>query len=360
MTWTIHGEGHAVDSLDERPQSNRRPTMRDVAERVGVSRALVSMVFRDMPGVNAQTREKIKQAATEIGYRPDAAAQVLRRARSRNIGVLFTLQHAFDRELIEELYPAAARYGYHLILGAMMPSRDEFAAVEELLSYHCEALILLGPDLDPKRLDELAAKLPVVEVSRPVRREQVDVIRSADGRGMRQAVDHLVELGHRSIVHVDGGRMPGAVERRKGYRAGMRKHGLDEHIRVIAGDYTEESGAAAARELLAEQTPPTAVIAGNDRCALGLLDSFRRGGLRVPEDISVVGYDDSRLARLSFVDLTSVRQDVEQMADCALRAAIERLDEGRTQMVDIVLPPTLIVRGTSGPPPQRRPVDVAG
>ena len=121
-------------------------------------------------------------------------------------------------------------------------------------------------------------------------------------------------------------------------------------IRILPGDYTEESGARAAQELLSNRPLPTAVIAGNDRCALGLLDSLIRMKIEVPADVSVVGYDDSSLARLSFVDLTSVRQDVARMAQHTVEAAAERLDGGRTTPKDIVLNPTLVIRGTTGPP----------
>jgi DNA-binding LacI/PurR family transcriptional regulator len=119
---------------------------------------------------------------------------------------------------------------------------------------------------------------------------------------------------------------------------------------VLPGEYPEESGAHAARELLAADQLPTAVLAGNDRCAHGLLDTLVRAGLRVPGDVSVVGYDDSQIARLSFIDLTTVRQDAVRMAELTVQAAAERLDDGRTTARDIVLDPTLVIRGSTGPP----------
>jgi DNA-binding LacI/PurR family transcriptional regulator len=337
----------------------KRPTMADVAKLAGVSRTLVSTIFRDIPGASAKTRERVMSAAEELGYRPDAAAQMLRSNRSRNLGVLFTSRHAFDLEFIEDIYPAAERHGYHLVLGAMTSTRDEYKAVEELLSYHCEALILLGPDLDADQLNRIAKRVPVVEVGRFVEGANIDVVRTDDDSGVAQVVEYLVELGHRKILHIDGGHMPSAKDRRWGYERAMRKHGLDEHIRIIGGDYTEESGALAATEILSDANRPTAVVAGNDRCALGLLDSLRQGGLRVPEDISVVGYDDSRLARLSFVDLTSVRQDVRQMAELAVEAAVERLDGNRTEVRQFVLPPSLTVRSTTTTAPVGEPAGSA-
>jgi DNA-binding LacI/PurR family transcriptional regulator len=328
--------------------------MGDVAAHIGVSRQLVSLVLRNAPGPSAESRERVLRAAAELGYHPDTAAQMLRRGRSRHLGVLFTMRHAFDVALVEGIYPAAEQLGYSVALGATGPSRDERKAVEDLLGYRIEALILIGPYLSPKRLATLAQQLPVVEIGRGMNLTGVDSVRSADDRGAEQAVDHLVGLGHRAIVHVDGGTMPGANERRRGYRTAMRRHGLGEHIRILPGDYTEESGARAARELLAADQSPTAVLAGNDLCAHGLLDTLVRAGLTVPGDVSVVGYDDSEIAGFSFIDLTTIRQDAVQMAQLAVQAATERLDDGRTSDRDIVLDPTLVVRGTTGPPRSRR------
>jgi DNA-binding LacI/PurR family transcriptional regulator len=156
--------------------------------------------------------------------------------------------------------------------------------------------------------------------------------------------------GHRSIVHVGGGDLPAAARRRRGYRQAMQRHGLQHEIRVLAGDYTEESGAAAGRSLLEDAQLPTAIFAANDRCAHGVLDTLTRARVDVPGDVSVVGYDDSDIARLSFINLTTIRQDATQMAEHAVQAIVERLDQGRTDAREIVLDPTLVVRGTSRPP----------
>ncbi|GAA0565870.1 LacI family transcriptional regulator [Saccharopolyspora erythraea NRRL 2338] len=332
------------------PGRAKRPTMSDVAARVGVSQALVSLVFRNQPGASAETRERVFQAAEELGYRPDAAAQLLRRTRSRQLGVLFTMRHPHDVDIVEAVYPAARKHGYNVVLSAMVATRGERQAVEELLALRSEAIIIIGTESSAHELAAVAGQTPVVEINPTARAAGVDVVRTADGNGVRQAVDHLAELGHRAIAHLDGGVMPGAGERRRGYRAAMRRHGLAEHIQIHSGDYTEESGAQAARELLAHDELPTAVIAGNDRSAHGLLTTLLRAGVRVPEDVSIVGYDDSQLARLSFIDLTSVRQDAAEVAELAVQAAVERLDDGRTADRDIVLNPTLVVRGSTGPP----------
>jgi DNA-binding LacI/PurR family transcriptional regulator len=326
---------------------DRRPTLADVAARAGVSTALASIVMREAPGASATTRERVRRAAEEIGYRPDSRARLLRSARSRLLGVVFGVQHAFHGDLVSGLYAAADRVGYELALSAVTPGRDERRAVAGLLQDRCEALVLLGPSSPTATLADLAVRLPVVVVARPVRSAAVDVVRTADVEGVQLAVDHLVALGHRDVVHVDGGRAPGAAERRRGYHEAVCRHGLTP--RVLPGGLTEDDGAAAARTLLTGGLP-TAVTVFNDRCALGVLDVLRRAARSVPGEVSVVGYDDSRIARLASVDLTSVAQDVEQLTTLAVGRALERLDGASVGRRELVVPPRLVVRSTTAPP----------
>jgi len=211
-------------------------------------------------------------------------------------------------ELVADLDVAATDLGYDLVLSTLTPARDERRAAEILLDFRCEALILLGPDDPAGRLNALGRELPVVVIGRRVTAAAVDVVRAADDQGVAQAVGHLAALGHRAITFVDGGRGTIASDRRRGYRRAMREHGFDGQLRIIPGDHTEEAGTRAASALLAGPDRPTAVIASNDRSAVGFLDAALRLGVRVPEALSVVGHDDSLLARLAHVDLTTVSQ----------------------------------------------------
>jgi DNA-binding LacI/PurR family transcriptional regulator len=329
----------------------RRPTMADVAKHVGVSRALVSIVFRGVGGASEATRQRVLEAAAELGYRPDSLAQGLRRNRSRNLGVLFSLRRPFEVEFVEHMYPVARQLGYDLLLGPFTPGRGQDAVVDELLRYRCAGLIVVGPELHARHLEPLVEEVAVVEVGRGVTRGPVDVIRNNDAVGTGQAVDHLVALGHHAITYIDGGANPGADDRRAGYRAAMTDHGLTAHIRVVPGGYSEDEGADAATTLLAGRLP-TAVIAANDPCAIGVLDIVLRAGVKVPQDLSVIGYDDSRFGRLPGIDLTSVRQDIPKMAKLAVKAVVERLDQPTKKPRDTALRPKLIVRGTTAPPPR--------
>jgi DNA-binding LacI/PurR family transcriptional regulator len=327
-----------------------RPRLEDVAAHVGLSPATVSLVLSNAPGPSAATRRRVLQAAQELGYRPNRTASLLARRRSRLLGVLLEVRNSFHAELVEDLQAASEPLRYELVLSTVTRTRDERRAVEVLLDFRCEALILLGPDAPPARLAALGRQLPVIAVGRRVAADGVDVVRAADDRGVAQAVGSLAGLGHRDIAYVDGGRgvIPG--DRRRGYRTAMRRHGLADHVRILPGDHTEESGLRAAATLLREPELPTAVLAFNDRCAVGLLDALNRAGVDVPGSVSVVGYDDSPLARLAHVNLTTVSQDTRAQAEHALAAAVERLDEGRSVPREVVLSPRLVVRRTAAPP----------
>ena len=338
----------------------RRPRLEDVAARVGMSPASVSMVLSGAPGPSAATRERVLEAAAELGYRPDRTASLLARRRTHLVGVLLQAGSPFHAQLVEDIYEAAEGRGYDVVLSAVTRTREERRATETLVDFRCEALVLLGPVAPAAQLAALARQLPVVVIGRRVAGAGVDVVRSADAQGVGQAVDHLAGLGHHAIAYVDGGRGPIAADRRRGYRTAMRRHRLADHARVIPGDHTEAAGLRAARTLLAEGRDglPTAVVAFNDQCAVGLLDAFNRAGVAVPGEVSVVGYDDSSLSRLAHVDLTTVSQDARRQAEHAVAAATERLDGGRSEPREVVLAPHLVVRGTSGP--ARSPAQARG
>ncbi|TKV61789.1 LacI family transcriptional regulator [Nakamurella flava] len=336
------------------PPAGRRPTLADVAAAAGVSVALVSIVMRDAPGAGAATRERVRRVADEIGYRPDAGARRLRSARSRLLGVVFEVEQPFHADLVGGLYQAAERRGYDLTLSAVTGRRSEERAVDDLLRDRCEGLVLLGSRATTARLADLGAQIPLVSVARAVRSAEVDVVRTADAEGLRDAVDHLVALGHRRIAHADGGRAAGAADRRRGYAEAMAAHGLTDHLVLLPGGLGAQDGEEAGRALLALRPRPTAVAVFNDRCAFGLLDALRRAGVDVPGEISVVGFDDSSLARLSAVDLSSVAQDTDRLADLAVDRLADRLDGdpdgARPGPREQVVAPRLVVRSSTAPP----------
>ncbi len=256
-------------------------TMADVAERAGVSRALVSIVFRGVPGASPENRERVMRAAAELDYHPDQRARLLGSKSSRTVGVLFGLHREFHGELVEAMYRSVEGSGYDLALGAWAPSRDERRAVRSLVEQRCEALVLLGPTLSSAEIHDLAARVPVVVLARALRSREVDVVRTDDFAGGRLAVEHLAGLGHRVIAHVDGQRAPGAAERRRGYRTAMQELGLEGGMRIVPGGLAEEHGEQAAAAVLAGGKV-TGVTVFNDRCAAGLLSQARCPGRAGP------------------------------------------------------------------------------
>jgi DNA-binding LacI/PurR family transcriptional regulator len=322
--------------------TGRRPTLEDVALRAGVSRALVSIVMRGAAGASAETRRRVMDAAGEIGYRPDARARLLASGRSRLLGVVFGMSGRFHTELLDGLYAAAEKEGYQVILSALTPGRDEGRAVETLLDFRCEGVVLLAPD---RAVPVLAGRLPVVAVGWRVETQAVDVVRTSDEVGMRQAVDHLVGLGHRRILHIDGGAGPVPTSRRRAYRTAMRRSGLGEEIRIARGGISQEDGSGAIRELLREDDDlPTAVIAYNDDVAAGTAEALAAGGISVPGQVSVIGWDDSSLARLPHLRLTTLRQDATELTRLAVERCVARIDHRPVAGREQVLLPELVVR----------------
>jgi len=339
-----------VDSARDRNGTGKRPRLEDVAARVGLSTASVSLVLRGVSGPSERTRQRVMKAAADLGYQVDRTASLLASRRTRLLGVMVDVHRPFHAELVEHLHTAAEAVGYDLVLSTQTRTRDEHTAVETLLAFRSEAMILLGPTVPADTLAALDRKSPVIAVGRRIADAALDVVRTADDDGVGQIVDHLVGLGHRAITYVDGGKGVIATDRRRGYRTAMRHHGLDAHIRVLHGDHTEAAGERAARKLLDGDALPTAVVTYNDQSAIGVLAALARAGVAVPGQVSVAGYDDDTLSRLSCFNLTTVSQNAEEQARHAVAAAVERLDHGRTEPREVVLPPHLVIRGTTAEP----------
>ncbi|MGI5460933.1 LacI family DNA-binding transcriptional regulator [Streptomyces sp. CA-249302] len=330
--------------------THKRPRLEDVAARVGLSTASVSLVLRGIPGPSERTRQRVLKAAADLGYQVDRTASLLASRRSRLLGVMVDVHRPFHAELVEHLHTAAEAVGYDLVLSTQTRTRDEQSAIETLLAFRSEAMLLLGPTLPADALVALDRKAPVIAVGRRIADAALDVVRTADDDGVGQIIDHLVDLGHRAITYVDGGKGVIATDRRRGYRGAMRRHGLDAHIQVLHGDHTEAAGERAARKFLDGGTLPTAVVTFNDQSAIGVLAELTRAGVAVPGAVSVAGYDDDTLSRLSCFDLTTVSQNAEEQARQAVAIAVERLDEGRAEPREVILAPHLVIRGTTSRP----------
>ncbi|WP_194409595.1 LacI family DNA-binding transcriptional regulator [Microbacterium cremeum] len=328
--------------------------MKDIAEHVGMSRQLVSIVLRNAQGASEASRQRVIEAARELGYYPDESARLLRQRRSGQLGVLFTMRQPFEVDLVDALYGQAADYGYRLVLSTVGLGRSEGTALDELMRQRIEALIVLTTESRDGIIRRLPSGVPIVLLGGPQATGRHDEVHVENGQGMALAVRHLVELGHSRITYVGPFAGPNAAERLEGYKTSMRSQGLHHAIDAIEADYTEEAGYAAAQELLHRDSRSSALVCANDRCAFGVMETFLREGVRVPEDISIVGFDDSTVARLPFVDLTSVQPNPELMARLGLEAAARRLADPDHSDWYRSVPPTLVVRGSSSAPPSGR------
>lgn len=325
----------------------KRPTLADVAAEAGISRALASIVLRGAPGASDATRERVLAAASRLGYRPDARARLLRSSRSGLIGVVFALDGDFHSDLVDAIYPAAEAAGYSVALSARGPRRTETQALQTLLDLNVEALLVLGPAEGSARLSDLP--VPAVPVMDPSPAAGLSAVMTDETEGVRLALEHLWQLGHRSIAHASGGTASGAEAREAAYTDFMRARG--QRPAVLPGGANEAAGILAVASLasLLREGAATALLAFNDAQALGLLHGLRTKGVEVPRDLSLVGYDDSHLAALAYADLTSVRQDPDALAAAAVRVAAGAID-GRHEQV--LVPPSLTVRSSTAAPAQ--------
>jgi DNA-binding LacI/PurR family transcriptional regulator len=285
-------------------------------------------------------------AAERLGYRPNLLARNLASRRTMTIGVLLNdLHNPFFAEVADGILEAADQTDYRVLFstGRRRPAAEAHA-VEAFLELRLDGIILVSPHLPAGRVEAAAMEVPLVVVCRALRSKAVDTVSNDEQEGARLAVDHLVGLGHEQIVHIDGGRGAGGPPRRAAYRTAMRRQGLANQVRVVRGDFTELSGARAVTALLDSGPLPTAVFAANDLSAVGALDRLEEAGLRVPDDISLVGYDNTGLAAMHHMSLTTVDQPRAMMGRLAVETLLERIGHARSSAVNHVVSPSLVVR----------------
>jgi DNA-binding LacI/PurR family transcriptional regulator len=323
--------------------------MSDVAAAAGVSRALVSIVFRDMPGASAESRARVREAAHRIGYRPNTAARQLAQGATNTIGVLMTLRNPFHDDIVENLYVHAEPLGFDLLLATVGQTRGIDTALATLSGYPCAGYILLGPTCPVEDIVELDRISPAVVVGERAADGFVDVTRSNDEAGVRLALDHLFDWGHRRIAHVSGAVGASMKARADTYRHWMAQKIPAQPIDVIPGTDLEAGGAEAARVLAARDSLPTAVLAANDRCAIGLLRGLSQAGITVPGMVSVAGFDDIDMGQLGGLSLTTVRQDAAALAQAAMEYLADRINGLDDPPRVSVFTPVLRVRATTGP-----------
>jgi LacI family transcriptional regulator len=336
----------------------RRVTIADVARHAGVSTAAVSKVLRNAYGVSDGMSQRVRSSMAELGYRPHAAARGMR-GRSFTIGLLLdNIRNPFYGDFLDGVTDALAKTDFQVLVGsAGFGAQNQSRLADAMIDRAMDGLILVAPSMSRSQVIGVAKTIPTVVVGHHDTADEYDSVVDDDLAGAALAVDHLVALGHSRIAHTSavaqGGQWKGRPEqvRSEGYRQAMHRHGLGDAVRIAGKSYTEEGGYQAGLELLDRPDRPTAIFSGADFSALGVLRAAYELGLRVPADLSLVGYDNTTMASTAPISLTSVDQAARDLGLTAARLLGERMD-GRSRSVLTSTAPRLIVRSTTGPLPR--------
>lgn len=340
---------------------HHRVTMADVARRAGVSTAAVSKVLRNAYGVSPAMATRVRTAIDDLGYRPHAAARGLR-GRTFTLGLLLPeIQNPFFGDILAGVTEVAVPSGYQVLMGAAgVAAAKQSELADAMVDRQMDGLVLVAPSMDRTAVELTANGTPTVVFGHHDRGYNFDSVAGDDRAGAALVVDHLVELGHRRIAHTaarhhaDFGWNSGPdVVRWAGYEEAMHRHGLQPLVSVTS--YVEPGGYEAAMELLTHWDRPTAIFAGADTAAMGVMRAAAQLGLEIPRDLSLVGYDNSYLADLAPVQLTSVDQGGRALGAAAASLLIERID-GRTEPQLVTHAPKLMLRRTTTAPAE----DVTG
>ncbi|GAB3076806.1 LacI family DNA-binding transcriptional regulator [Pedococcus soli] len=335
-----------------KPVPRRRPSLQDVAEVAGVSHQTVSRVVNGSPSVAPATRDRVLEAIHELGYRRNSAARALATRRSGTIGVVVAgLGYFGPSSTVVGLEAAARAEGYSLVLVSVSETSPEASnratqdAIEHLIGESVEALVMIAPDDAGLDLGPGAqVPLPLVVLDSDPARAGLSV--GVDhAQGARLATQHLIDLGHRHIAHIGGPANWYQAEcRLEGWRSALASAGLTPGP-VLTGDWTASSGYRHGVGLAADRDV-SAVFVANDQMAIGVLRAMAEAGRRVPEDVSVVGFDDLPEAEYLFPPLTTVHQNFVALGRAALRELLGAIN-GEPGDGAVLVPPKLVVRGST-------------
>jgi DNA-binding LacI/PurR family transcriptional regulator len=334
-------------------------TMEKVAKMAGISRTAVSYVLKDCwreKGLSEETYRRVMDVVQKSNYRPNRVATSLANRKTRVIGVQVpSFLYEYNNNIVKGLDKCARKYGYHILLAAPAAWQDEAGELARLYEHQVDGLIL-NPQV-PGRMEKILNQLKADNVRMvfignvP---EGSEYFVTDDHMGQSEmAVDHLVALGHRRIAHICGpvGHQEGE-KRKLGYAKALKKHGLPvlpEYMEL--GSFEFDWAAAAAQRLVNLPQPPTAIYCANDPMAVAAIQAIEKAGLRVPDDISVLGHgDDIPFSSFTKIPLTTIAQQPEGTAELAMKMIIDLVEGRKVENKKNILPGKLIVRNSSGPP----------
>lgn len=332
-------------------------TLVDVAKKAGVSVMTASRAMSGEGYASEETRAKVHAAARELGYAPNALARMMKGGRTNVIGVVVNdlssvVVNAFVTAISEEVRKYEMDMFIYNSLGDLGDGKGK--RLSQLLHGLWDGLMYVLPRMSDDYLHTLEESTsPIVLINYCKQETTLPVVRGDNVNGARDATVHLIEQGHRRIGFVRGTAYTGqSAEREQGYREALAEAGIAWDPELIAqGDFNEPSGLAAGRALLALPEPPTAIFAANDAMALGCMNAIREKELRIPQDISVIGFDDMPGAAIVQPGLTTLRHPVEPMAQAAVQELMRRIQDQPGRRQRIVFPSEFVVRASTGPGP---------
>lgn len=327
-------------------------TLDDVAHAAGLSRAQVSRALRGDPGVRDETRREVRKIASRMGYVPNLAARSLASSSHANIGILIgEPQNPFQLKLANALDAALAEAGLDATV-SLRGQSDQSAEreTERMRGMRVAGLILVAVPRSADSVRRIAQHIPTVFIGEQIVGERLSSIWPENKQGIRAVVEHLISLGHKRIAFIGGNDNPSAEGRLASYLTTIGEAGL---VPIVAqGNHTFRCGREATNLLLERRPAPTAICAGNDFSAIGVMSRLHELGLRVPADISVTGFDDIAFADSTHFGLTTVRQDVEQQAALAVTEIQRLIGDPQARGVGYTQPVSFLVRRTVGPCPR--------
>ena len=336
--------------------ASRRVTIVDVAKHARVSTTAVSKVLRNAYGTSPTMRAKVREAIAELGYRPRAAARGMR-GQTYTVGVLLPdLRNPFFPEILDGLTEYLRETDYQVLVGT--GGDAEAKITDAMIDRGMDGMILVAPMSPRSRLEHVAGVVPTVVVGRHGQSAAYDTVTDDDVAGAALVVNHLADLGHRHITHIEHhetnatrlAEMPNAI-RAEGYRQAMRARDLE--VDIVSTTYTQEGGYLGAQQILSRPNLPTAIFAGADIVAMGVLEALAEADVSVPADVSLAGYDNTAFAAFGPVSLTSVDQAGHQIGANAGRLLLERIGDRHKPTAQIKLSPKLVARRTTAPPPRK-------
>jgi LacI family transcriptional regulator len=338
---------------NEEKKSNT-PTIVDVARESGVSYSTVSRVLNGYEFVKPATREKVLDAAERLGYVPNQQARRLAGGRSNIIGVLVPgLDNSYIGEVIRGIDEELAKSDYDLMIYTTHRQRGkETKYVSSIVNGLTDGLLLIVPLVPTTYLDALHERgYPYVLIDQADTTGLSAIVNATNWQGAYEATQYLINLGHRRIGFITGLMgLSSAVERLEGYRAALSDHDIPVRSELIVeGDFWSDGGYAAAEQLLSLSEVPTAIFASNDLSAFGAMEAIRERGFRIPEDISLVGFDDIPQASIVYPKLTTVRQPLDQMGRVAAKMLLEHIENPERSLRRVTLSTHLIIRDTCQP-----------